>query len=73
MAFQFSSVAQLCPTIATPWTAAHQVSLSITNSQRLLKLMSMAFKVSQNSLKTTIMQSKQCKKTCKKAIKGFKN
>ena len=25
---------------ATPWTAAHQASLSITNSQRLLKLMS---------------------------------
>jgi len=24
----------------TPWTAAHQASLSITNSQRLLKLMS---------------------------------
>ena len=24
----------------TPWTAAHQVSLSITNSQSLLKLMS---------------------------------
>ena len=24
----------------TPWTAAHQVSLSITNSQNLLKLMS---------------------------------
>ena len=26
----------------TPWTAAHQVSLSITNSQSLLKLMSIA-------------------------------
>ena len=25
---------------ATPWTAAHQASLSITNSQSLLKLMS---------------------------------
>ena len=24
----------------TPWTAAHQASLSITNSQSLLKLMS---------------------------------
>ena len=39
---QFSSVqslshVQLC---ATPWTAAHQASLSITNSQSLLKLMS---------------------------------
>ena len=28
------------PLFATPWTAAHQASLSITNSQSLLKLMS---------------------------------
>ena len=35
----FSSVAQSCP-IVTPWTAACQASLPITNSQRLLKLMS---------------------------------
>ena len=35
---QFSSVAQSCLT-ATPWTAACQASLSITNSQSLLKLM----------------------------------
>ena len=28
--------------LATPWTAAHQASLSITNSQSLLKLMSIA-------------------------------
>ena len=37
---QFSSVAQSCPTLATPWTAAHQASLTITNCQSLLKLMS---------------------------------
>ena len=37
---QFSPVAQLCPLFATPWTAAHQASLSITNSRSLLKLMS---------------------------------
>ena len=37
---QFSSVAQLCLTLFDPWIAAHQVSLSITNSQSLLKLMS---------------------------------
>ena len=35
---QFSSVAQLCPTLCDPWTAACQASLSITNSQSLLKL-----------------------------------
>ena len=34
-----SEVAQLCPTLGTPWTAAHQASLSTTNSQSLLKLM----------------------------------
>ena len=36
---EFSSVAQSC-LFATPWTVAHQASLSITNSQSLLKLMS---------------------------------
>ena len=37
---QFSSVAQLCRLFATPWTAAHQASLSITNSRSIHKLMS---------------------------------
>ena len=37
---QFSSVTQLCPTLATPWTAARQASLSITNSQSSLRLTS---------------------------------
>ena len=36
---QFSSVTQ-SRQLATPWTAAHQASLSITNSQSLLKFMS---------------------------------
>ena len=37
-----SSVQLLSPVrlFATPWTAAHQASLSITNSRRLLKFMS---------------------------------
>ena len=39
ISIQLSSVAQLC-LFATPWTAARQASLSITNSQGLLKLMS---------------------------------
>jgi len=30
---QFSSVAQSCPTLATPWIAARQASLPITNYQ----------------------------------------
>ena len=37
---QFSSVTQSYPTLVTPWTAACQASLSITNSWSLLKLMS---------------------------------
>ena len=37
VAVQSISHVRLC---ATPWTAAHQASLSITNSQSLLKLMS---------------------------------
>ena len=38
---QFSSVQSLShvPLFVTPWTAAHQASLSITNSQSLPKLM----------------------------------
>ena len=38
----FSSVQMLSSVqlFATPWTAAHQASLSITNTQRLCKLMS---------------------------------
>ena len=36
----FSSVAQSCLTLSVPWTAPRQASLSITNSQSLLKLMS---------------------------------
>ena len=35
---------------ATPWTAAHQVSLSITNSQSLLKLLSMESGMPSNHL-----------------------
>ena len=34
------SVAQSCPTLLTPWTTAHQASLSFTISQILLKPMS---------------------------------
>ena len=37
---QFNSVGQLCPNLCDPWTATRQASLSITNSQSLLKLMS---------------------------------
>ena len=36
---QLSSVAQSCPTLVTPWTTAHQASLSITKTWRLPKLM----------------------------------
>ena len=36
--FQFSSVTQSCPTLCDPMIAAHQASLSITNSQSSLRL-----------------------------------
>ena len=45
-----SSVAQLCPTLCHPWTAACQVSLSITNSRSLLKLMSIESVMPSNHL-----------------------
>ena len=47
---QFSSVTQSCPTLATPWIAARQASLSNTNSQRLLKLMSIELVLPSNNL-----------------------
>ena len=48
----FSSVQSLSPDwlFATPWTAAHQASLSITNSQSLLKLMSIESAMPSNHL-----------------------
>ena len=47
---QFSSVTQSCPIFATPCTTAHQASLSITNSQSLLKLMSIESVMPSNHL-----------------------
>ena len=47
---QFSSVAQSCPTPCEPWTAAHQASLSISNSQSPPKLMSIELVMPSNHL-----------------------
>ena len=47
---QFSLVAQLCPTLLDPMDWAHQVSLSFTNSQSLLKLMSIRSVMPSNHL-----------------------
>ena len=47
---QFSSVTQLCPTLCYPRTAVCQASLSITNSQSLLKLMSIVSVMPSNHL-----------------------
>ena len=49
MCIQFSLVAQLCLTV-TPWTAVHQASLSVTNSQSLPKLMSIESVMPSNHL-----------------------
>ena len=50
LADQFSSVTQSCQNSATPWMAACQVSPSITNSQSLLKLMSIESVMPSNHL-----------------------
>ena len=47
---QFSSVQWLSHFFATPCTAAHQASLSITNSRSLLKLMSVKSVMPSNHL-----------------------
>ena len=47
---QFSSVTQYVQLFATPWTAAHQTSLSITSSSGLLKLMSIESVIPSNNL-----------------------
>ena len=48
LAVQFSC--SVMSNSATPWTAAHQASLSITNSQSLLKLISIESVMSSNHL-----------------------
>ena len=50
MRHQFSSVLSHVRFFATPWTAARQASLSITNSQSLLKLMSIESVMPSNHL-----------------------
>ena len=47
---QFNSVSQSCPTLCDPWTAAHQASLSIINSQSSPKLMSIKSVMPSNHL-----------------------
>ena len=47
---QFSSVAQSCPTLCNTMNAAHEAFLSITNSQSLPKLMSIASVMPSNHL-----------------------
>ena len=49
VSFQFSSVQSLSHVqLCSPWTAAHQASLSITNSQSVLKLMSIELVIPSN-------------------------
>ena len=47
---QFRSVTQSCPTLCDPWTAAHQASLSISNSRSSLKLISVESVMPSNHL-----------------------
>ena len=48
--YSVSSVTQSCPTLCDPIHSAHQASMSITNSQRLLKLMSIESVMPSNHL-----------------------
>ena len=48
--FYFHSSVQSLSHFATPWASAHQASLSITNSQSLLKLMSIELVMTFNHL-----------------------
>ena len=50
ISLQFSSVAQSCLTLCTPWTASCQASLSITNSRSLLTLISIELVMPSNHL-----------------------
>ena len=47
---QFSPVAELCPTLCDPMNCSMPASLSITNSQSLLKLMSIKLVMPSNCL-----------------------
>ena len=47
---QFSSVTQYCLTLCVTWTAAHQASLSISNSHSLVKLNSIELVMPSNHL-----------------------
>ena len=47
---QFSSVTQSCSIFVTPWTAARQASFFITNSQSILKLISIETVIPSNHL-----------------------
>jgi len=44
----------------TPWTAAHQASLSITNSQSLLKLMSIESVMPSNHFSSSVVPFSSC-------------
>ena len=48
--YQFSSLAQSCLTLHSDGPAAHQASLSITNSQSLFRLMSIELVMPSNHL-----------------------
>ena len=50
LSVQFSSAVQSGPIFCNPWTVSRQVSLSITNSQNLLKLMSIELVMPSNLL-----------------------
>ena len=63
------SVASLCPTpwTATPWTAARQVSLSLTISQSLPKFMSIE-SVMPSNLSSSVALFSSCLQSCPASV-----
>ena len=59
---QFSSVQSLNQVrlFVTPWTAAHQASLSITNSRNLLKLMSIESVMPHPTISSSVVAFSSC-------------
>ena len=60
--FLFSSVQSLSRVrlFATPWTAAHQASLSVTNSWNLLKLMSIETVITIQQSQSSVIPFSSC-------------
>ena len=58
---------------STPWTAAHQASLSFTISGSLLKLMSIESVMPSKTISSSVAPSSSCPQSCFPSIRVFSN